>query len=256
MMRATYLLGAACFTASVAMATPVVPLSYAVSTDAGTAHIQIVFSRPLDPGVGDEFQIWTTDGDSAYHDVLARMVGTGVEHSNWMEVDIAQARLFSDSAPPVSMVVIRNPGASAGQAQLVSVTPFFPGTQDNGADDYGGWGHVLGYVGYTRIGNEFDVDVPLATLGMGTLFTYFFETFQNGASSTDGTGLVAQWLGLSGVQYAQPLAVPAITPIPEPATGGLLLGGLALLGLQSIVRQPKSALRRARLSAGHSSDAL
>jgi PEP-CTERM motif len=238
------LIGALCLSAFArgTLAIPVVPTSYEVTTDTATADFAFTFNRTFNPSLGDEFQVWTVDGTGAYEAVLDRAKATGIEHPNFMESSFADARLFSSAAAPASMVVFRRPATTVGQAQLVSVTPFFPGTQDNGADDYGGWGRVQGYADFTMTGPTIDVSVPLSLLGMSGEFTYFFETFQSGASAVDAVGDVAQWLGVTNVAFSTPLAIPAVTPIPEPETYLLMLVGSA--GVAVANRRRKSARRR------------
>ena len=220
-------LGAASLTA---YALPVMPVSYQVTTDSSTAFFSITFDRAFDPSLGDEFQFWTIDGTAAYYDVLDRAIGTGISISNFMEGEYALARLYSSSAPPVSMVRFTGSFAANGLAQIVNITPFLPGTQDNGSSpEAGGWGAIAGYTDYGVAGTSLSVAVPLSLLEMSGNFTYFFETFQNGAVAIAADGNIAQWLGRTNVAFDPALAIPAITPVPEPSTYALVALGLGVV---------------------------
>ena len=212
----------------VTQAAEIVPTSYSVTTDADTAFFSFTFDRQFSPSIGDEFQIWAVAGDGAYTHAVSEMAAQQPVN---MQAEVAYPRLLSDAAPPVSMLVFREPGLAAGLAQIVSVTPFAVGTQDNGANDYGGWGKVQGYESFASLGSTISVNVSLATLGLGGgAFTYFFSTYGNGSGGS------AEWLGLSNVNYTHPFAVVAV---PEPSTYGLMI--LGLVATVSVARRRKQS---------------
>ena len=140
-----------------------------------------------------------------------------------LESEVAVARLLSPAATPVSVVSFREPAYGLNKAEIVSVTPFAPGTQDNGANDRGGWGAVQAYQDFSIVGNTLLIDVPFAALGVGSTFTYFFKTYE------DGVGGVTEWLGRSNVNYTTPFAIP----VPEPTTYAMLMVGLVAVGFSA-----------------------
>jgi len=226
-MRVCRFVSALFFTAaaSLAHAQPIEPLSYSTTTDADSVLFSFTFDRPFDLATSDLFQVWAVGGNDVYDNTLARLpLGESIS----LETEVANARLESSAAAPVSVVSFREAAFGTNKAEIVSVTPFAPGTQDNGANDRGGWGAVQGYQDFNVVGNTLTVDVSFAALGLGPNFTYFFKTYENGSGGT------TEWLGLSNTSYATPLP---ITPIPEPATTALMAIGLLVLGF---------AVRRAR----------
>ena len=214
--------------ASLAHAQPIEPISYGTTTDADSVLFSFTFNRSFDLATSDLFQVWAVEGSGVYDNTLSRIpLGQPIS----LETEVANARLLSPAAAPVSVVSFREAAFGLNKAEIVSVTPFAPGTQDNGANDRGGWGAVQAYQDFSIVGNTLTVDVSFAALGFGPNFTYFFKTYEN------GSGGATEWLGLSNVNYASPLPV---TPIPEPATIALMAIGLLAVGF---------AARRARARA-------
>ena len=210
--------------ASWANAQPIEPLSYGTTTDADSVQFSFTFDRSFDLAASDLFQVWAVEGDGLYNDTVNRIA---LSQPISLEGEVAVARLQSPSAAPVSVVSFREPAFGQNRAEIVSVTPFAPGTQDNGSNDRGGWGAVQGYQDFNIVGNTLLVDVPFAVLGVGSNFTYFFKTYG------EASGGVTEWLGRSNVDYTTPFAIP----IPEPSTYALMAIGLIAVGF---------AARRAR----------
>jgi len=203
---------------------PIEPLSYSTTTDADSVLFSFTFDRSFDLAAGDLFQVWAVDGYGLYNDTVDR-ISLGEPFS--LESDVAVARLFSPDAAPVSVISFREPAFGLNKAEIVSVTPFAPGTQDNGANDRGGWGAVQGYQDFSITGNTLLIDVPFSLLGVSSSFTYFFKTYE------DGAGGVTEWLGRSNVDYTTPFAIA----VPEPSTYALMAIGLIALGVAARRRQ-------------------
>ena len=210
-----------------AQAQPIEPLSYSATTDADSVLFSFTFDRSFDLAASDLFQVWAVDGYALYDDTVNR-ISLGEPIS--LEGEVAVARLLSPAATPVSVVSFREPAFGFDRAEIVSVTPFAPGTQDNGANDRGGWGAVQGYQDFTIVGNTLMVDVPFAMLGVGSSFTYFFKTY---GESSGGT---TEWLGRSNVDYTTPFAIP----IPEPSTYALMAIGLFAIGFATRRARPRA----------------
>jgi hypothetical protein len=200
-----------------ANAQPIEPISYGTTTDADSVQFSFTFDRPFDLAANDLFQVWAVDGYDLYNETLNRIpLGQPIS----LESEVAVARLFSPAADPVSVVSFREVAFGLNKAEIVSVTPFAPGTQENGANDRGGWGAVQGYQDFSIVGNTLMIDVPFALLGVGPSFTYFFKTYEG------GEGGVTEWLGRSNAEYTTPFAIP----VPEPSTYAMMAIGLIALG--------------------------
>lgn len=210
-----------------AHAQPIEPLSYSATTDADSVLFSFTFDRSFDLAASDLFQVWAVDGYGLYNDTVDR-IALGEPIS--LEGEVAVARLLSPDATPVSVVSFREPAFGFDRAEIVSVTPFAPGTQDNGANDRGGWGAVQGYEDFTIVGNTLLVDVPFATLGVGSSFTYFFKTYG------EASGGMTEWLGQSNVDYTTPFAIP----VPEPSTYAMMAIGLIALGFAARRVRPRA----------------
>ncbi len=210
-----------------AHAQPIEPIAYGTTTDADSVLFSFTFDRSFDLAASDLFQVWAVDGYGLYDDTVNR-ISLGEPIS--LESEVAIARLLSPTATPVSVVSFREPAFGLNRAEIVSVTPFAPGTQDNGANDRGGWGAVQGYQDFTIVGNTLLLDVPFAMLGVGSSFTYFFKTYE------DGTGGITEWLGRSNVDYTTPFAIP----IPEPSTYAMLAIGLIAVGFATRRARPRA----------------
>lgn len=221
-MSVCRLVSALTFAAAVswAHAQPIEPISYGTTTDADSVLFSFTFDRSFDLAASDLFQVWAVDGYGLYDDTLSRIA---LEQPINLESEVAVARLLSPAATPVSVVSFREPAFGLNKAEIVSVTPFAPGTQDNGANDRGGWGAVQAYQDFSIVGNTLLIDVPFAALGVGSNFTYFFKTYE------DGVGGVTEWLGRSNVSYTTPLAIP----VPEPSTYAMLMVGLVAVGFSA-----------------------
>ena len=210
-----------------AHAQPIEPISYGTTTDADSVQFSFTFDRSFDLAASDLFQVWAVDGYDLYNDTLNRIpLGQPIS----LETEVAVARLLSPSAAPVSVVSFREPAFGLNKAEIVSVTPFAPGTQDNGANDRGGWGAVQAYQDFSIVGNTLLIDVPFAALGVGSSFTYFFKTYE------DGAGGVTEWLGRSNVDYTSPFAIP----VPEPSTYAMMAIGLIALGFAARRARPRA----------------
>lgn len=206
--------------ASWAHAQPIEPISYGTTTDADSVLFSFTFDRSFDLAASDLFQVWAVDGYGLYNDTLDRIA---LEQPINLESEVAVARLLSSAADPVSVISFREPAYGLNKAEIVSVTPFAPGTQDNGANDRGGWGAVQAYQDFSIVGNTLLIDVPFAALGVSSTFTYFFKTYE------DGVGGVTEWLGRSNVNYTTPFAIP----VPEPSTYAMLMVGLVAVGFSA-----------------------
>jgi hypothetical protein len=207
-----------------AHAAPIEPVSYGTTTDADSVLFSFTFDRSFDLTAGDLFQVWAVDGYDLYNNTLNRIA---LQEPISLESEVAIARLLSPDATPVSVVSFREPALGVNKAEIVSVTPFAPGTQDNGANDVGGWGEVQALLDFNIVGNTLLIDVPFSALGVSSSFTYFFKTYE------DGAGGATEWLGRSNVNYTSPFAIP----VPEPSTYMMMALGLVALGF---------AARRAR----------